>query len=145
MQTATIYCKAPLSLWMTKSCGCVWCRHNNQTWSFVSSVPLGESQSCKSHVFIPTSSRTLVDNANRSLASFRIAPEDYQYNIARWFPHLKVRRRFIQSDHALVMVLTDGKYRGAETIDILIYLYSPDCSCQLAIGGKIVVFEVRTA
>ncbi|KAG2738761.1 hypothetical protein P692DRAFT_201798169 [Suillus brevipes Sb2] len=44
---------------------------------------------------------------NRSLGPLRIDSEDYQYDIARWFPHLKVRRRLIQSDDTLVMVLTD--------------------------------------
>ncbi|KAG2753075.1 hypothetical protein P692DRAFT_201862597 [Suillus brevipes Sb2] len=50
---------------------------------------------------------TLVDHANRTLGPLRIDSEDYQYAIARWFPHLKVRRRLIQSDDTLVMVLTD--------------------------------------
>ncbi|KAG2748045.1 hypothetical protein P692DRAFT_20835426 [Suillus brevipes Sb2] len=49
----------------------------------------------------------LVDYAKRSLGPLRINSKDYQYDIARWFPHLKVRRRLIQSDDALMMVLTD--------------------------------------
>ncbi|KAG1747286.1 hypothetical protein EDD22DRAFT_958256 [Suillus occidentalis] len=50
---------------------------------------------------------TLVDYANRPLGPLRISSGDYQYEIARWFPHLRVRRGLIQSDDALVMVLTD--------------------------------------
>jgi hypothetical protein len=144
MQTVILYWKAPLSHWMTRSCGCVWFRHNNQTWSCVSSVQLRESQSCKSHFFfVSTSFRTLVNHANRSLGPLRIDLEDYQYDIARWFPHLKVRRRLIQSDNALVMVLTDGKYCTAETVDILIDFLG--CSYQLIIAGKIVASEAQTA
>jgi hypothetical protein len=93
--------------------------------------------------FVSTSFRTLVDHANRSLGPLRIDSEDYQFEIARWFPHLKVRRRLIQSDDALVMVLTNGRYCTAETVDILID--SLDCSYQLIIAGKIVAFEARTA
>jgi hypothetical protein len=48
----------------------------------------------------------------------------------------------IQSDDALVLVLTDGKYRNAETVNILIYFL--DFSHQLVIAGKIVVCEART-
>jgi hypothetical protein len=69
--------------------------------------------------------------------------EVYQIEIARWFPHLEVRRRLIHSDDALVMVLMDGKYCSAESVDILIYFL--DCSCLLIIDGKIVVYEARTA
>ncbi|KAG1763401.1 hypothetical protein EDD22DRAFT_506918 [Suillus occidentalis] len=47
---------------------------------------------------------TLVDYA---LGPPRINLEDYQYQIIRWFPHLYVRRTLIQSDHALIMVLTN--------------------------------------
>ncbi|KAG1793215.1 hypothetical protein EV424DRAFT_740803 [Suillus variegatus] len=36
---------------------------------------------------------TLVDRAHK-----QINDGDYQHDIAKWFPHLKVRRRFIQSD-----------------------------------------------
>ncbi|KAG1758363.1 hypothetical protein EDD22DRAFT_196711 [Suillus occidentalis] len=32
---------------------------------------------------------TLIDHANRSFGPLRISSEDYQYEIARWFPHLK--------------------------------------------------------
>jgi hypothetical protein len=98
------------------------------------------SRRVASHTFfVSTSFRTLVDHANRTLGN----SADYQFNIARWFPHLKVRRRLIQSDDALVMVLTDGKYCTAETVDILIDFL--DCSYQLTIAGKIVASEARTA
>ncbi|KAG1860570.1 hypothetical protein C8R48DRAFT_248875 [Suillus tomentosus] len=48
---------------------------------------------------------TLVNRAHK-----QIDDEDYQYSIARWFPHLNVRRRLIQSDDSLVMMLTDVVY-----------------------------------
>ncbi|KIK42274.1 hypothetical protein CY34DRAFT_12476 [Suillus luteus UH-Slu-Lm8-n1] len=50
---------------------------------------------------------TLVAYANRPLGPLRINSGDYQYEIARWFRYLRVRRGLIQSDDALVMVLTD--------------------------------------
>ncbi|KAG1786069.1 uncharacterized protein HD556DRAFT_1508083 [Suillus plorans] len=46
---------------------------------------------------------TLVDHADKQIDYDR-----YQYSIAKWFPHIKVRRRLIQSDDSLVMVLTDA-------------------------------------
>ncbi|KAG2103374.1 uncharacterized protein F5147DRAFT_277866 [Suillus discolor] len=49
---------------------------------------------------------TLVDRACQQSRLHRINYED-QYDIAKWFPHLKVRRRLIQSDNALIVVLTD--------------------------------------
>ncbi|KIK36754.1 hypothetical protein CY34DRAFT_16166 [Suillus luteus UH-Slu-Lm8-n1] len=50
---------------------------------------------------------TLVDHANRPFGPLRISSEDYQYEIARWFPHLKVRRKLIRPDDGWVAVLTD--------------------------------------
>ncbi|KAG2107005.1 uncharacterized protein F5147DRAFT_837608 [Suillus discolor] len=61
----------------------------------------------------------IVDPAHQQSASPQIDYEDYQREIAKWFPHLKVRLKLIQSDNSLVMVLMDA--------------------------GKIVVYEVRTA
>ncbi|KAG1782011.1 hypothetical protein EV702DRAFT_501053 [Suillus placidus] len=52
----------------------------------------------------------LVDRAHRQFGSLLINHEVHQYDIAKWFPHLKVRRRLIQSDDALVMVLTNVVY-----------------------------------
>jgi hypothetical protein len=141
MQIVILYWSAPLSHWMTKSCGCVLFRHNNQTWSFVSSVPLRESQHCKSHISVPTSFRELVHHPNRPLGPLRIDFGDIQYEIARWFAHLEVRRRLIQSDDALVMVPMDGKYCTAETVNILIDFLN--CSYQLIIAGKIGLWFVK--
>jgi hypothetical protein len=53
------------------------------------------------------------------------------------------KTKLIQSDDALVMVLTDGKYCTAETVDILIDFL--DYSYQLIIAGKIVASEARIA
>ncbi|KAG1900301.1 uncharacterized protein F5891DRAFT_309359 [Suillus fuscotomentosus] len=45
---------------------------------------------------------TIVDRAHK-----QVDDEGYQHSIAKWFPHLEVRRRLIRSDNFLAMVLTD--------------------------------------
>ncbi|KAG2041351.1 hypothetical protein BDR03DRAFT_717765 [Suillus americanus] len=50
---------------------------------------------------------TLVDRAHRQFGPLPINYEDYQFDIAKWFPHLNVRRRLVQSDDALLMVFTN--------------------------------------
>ncbi|KAG1790648.1 uncharacterized protein HD556DRAFT_1488300 [Suillus plorans] len=60
----------------------------------------------------------LVDRAHQLFVPLRFDYGAYQYGIARWFSHLKVRERLIQSDDSLVMMLTDA--------------------------GKIAVYEART-
>ncbi|KAG2099808.1 hypothetical protein BD769DRAFT_1510791 [Suillus cothurnatus] len=59
------------------------------------------SQSSKSHMCFPTSSRTLVERAHRLLGPIQMDYEVYQFDIAKWFPHLKVIQRLIRSDNAL--------------------------------------------
>ncbi|KAG1823115.1 hypothetical protein EV424DRAFT_780067 [Suillus variegatus] len=65
-------------------------------WCFVS------TQKSNMELCIKCAIATLVDRAHK-----QIDDEDYQYSIAKWFPHLKVRRRLI---HSLVMMLTDVVY-----------------------------------
>jgi len=64
------------------------------------------SRRVPSHIFVvPTSSRTLVDRAvdraHRLLGPSQMDYEIYQFDIAKWFPHLKVIQRLIRSDNAL--------------------------------------------
>ncbi|KAG1845739.1 hypothetical protein C8R48DRAFT_439939 [Suillus tomentosus] len=52
----------------------------------------------------------LLDRAHQLFGLLRFDYGPYQYEIARWFPHLKVRKKLIQSDDSLVMMLTDDVY-----------------------------------
>ncbi|KAG1826326.1 hypothetical protein EV424DRAFT_1537614 [Suillus variegatus] len=63
---------------------------------------LVSTQKSNMELCIKCATTILVDRAEK-----QIDYERYQYDIAKWFPHIKVRRRLIQSDDSLVMVLMD--------------------------------------
>ncbi|KAG1733969.1 hypothetical protein EDB19DRAFT_1854778 [Suillus lakei] len=80
---------------------------------------LVSTQQSNMELCIKCAVETLVDRADRQLLSLLTDYGTYQFDIAKWFPHLKVRQRMIQYDDTVVMVLTDGKYRTANNVDIL--------------------------